>query len=433
MEKKKQDDKTVRLSEAVLTVASENVKAVAALEEGVKGLDAAVVVQGGHINDILRAAESGVTALAHFADESEKVASAIDGAADAAVRGRAQVDLLAKDASVLSSQAVSGGAFLGDIATRFEELYRTVQAIKDAAEHLSVISINTAIEAARAGEKGKGFSVIAREVRSLAERSGELSESIERGLSDISRGLEEARGASVAAVASAKSVSETTRRFSQEFSSITEGTARAKQLVTGFGSLIDDSLKSERLIQDGVKSIAEEGQFIKQKSDTTEALAQTLTASTAKVLEALGSVRTSRHERALDEARLIATSLSKIDLIDRSALDSALSASLQGSRAFELLYVMDAKGVQVSSNVVDPACGATIASKGFGENRSAKPYFEEPWRTRDVYVSRAYLSSATGSLCITASVPLFSSAGEFVGVFAADLNASGLGGTAACA
>ncbi len=431
VEQKKQEDKTVRLSEAVLTAASENVKTVAALEEGVKGLDAAVVVQGGHINDILRAVESGVSALAHFSDESEKVSSAIDGAANAAQRGRAQVELLAKDASVLSSQAVSGGAFLGDIATRFEELYRTVQAIKDAAEHLSVISINTAIEAARAGEKGKGFSVIAREVRSLADRSGELSESIERGLSDISKGLEEARGASAAAVASAQSVSETTRRFSQEFSSITEGTDRAKHLVSGFGSLIEDSLKAERLIQDGVKSIAEEGQFIKQKSDTTEALAKTLTASTAKVLEALGSVRTSRHERALDEARLIATSLSKVDLIDRSALDRALAGSLQGSRAFELLYVMDAKGVQVSSNVADPSCGG--ASKGYGENRSAKPYFEEPARTREVYVSRAYLSSATGSLCITASVPLFSPGGEFVGVFAADLDASGLGGESACA
>jgi methyl-accepting chemotaxis protein len=89
---------------------------------------------------------------------------------------------------------------------------------------------------------------------------------------------------------------------------------------------------------------------------------------------------------------------------------------------------MDAAGRQISSNVVNPSCAGTISTAGYGADRSAKEYFREPIRSERPYHSPAYISSASGSLCITASAPLFDAAGRIRGVLAADFDASGLSG-----
>ncbi len=420
------------VTEAVLQAAADNAKSVLALEESVDSLRSAAASQLTRIVDIREHIGRGVAALGHFARDAEGVAAAIDIVAASAERGRSRVETLAADIDVMAGQVASSGVFYRALSDTISEIVRITAALKENAEDLAVISINTAIEAARAGDKGKGFSVIAREVRKLADRSGELADAIGRSAGDAGAKVGSVGAAVESAAASARSASEASHAFSREFSSIAAESARAKKAVGGFSGVANERLEGERAMETLVKDIAAEARSITDRSDSAFSLAAALKESTKRSLEAISGERSVRHDRALAEVQRLAARLSASNLGARESLDAALSSAFGKSSAFELLYVMDPGGRQISSNVVNPACIGRISSDGFGADRSAKEYFAVPFRTRASYSSPAYLSSASGLLCITAAVPLFGADGSCRGVLAADFDAAGLA-EASCA
>ncbi|MFA6504687.1 MAG: methyl-accepting chemotaxis protein [Treponemataceae bacterium] len=417
------------VTEEILRAAAETAKTVQALELGVEGLKAAASSQEKRLGEIRENIGRGVEALGRFAQNADDVADSIDSVAASAQRGMGNVETLASDVRVMSGQVASSDGFLKDLAETINEIVKTVAAIKETSEDLAVISINTAIEAARAGDKGRGFAVIAREVRKLADRSGELSDLIGKSVTEAGTKLGGVRKAVGSAEASSRSAAEASQSFTNDFSTIVESALRAKELVAGFRAVARERLDGERNTEVQVLGISAEARAVIDKGNEVSSLAAALRSSTERTLSSIAGERSGRHEKALAEAEKLARSLVYIDLQSRESVDAALSAAFSRSDAFELLYVMDASGKQVSSNVINPSCVGKISTNGFGVDRSAKEYFREPARNRASYHSPAYLSSASGLLCITASVPLTDSTGMLRGVLAADVDAGGLSST----
>lgn len=412
------------LGDTMLSTAADTARTATLLESASKALLQASAAQDSRIEAILGRIEAGVADLRSFAADADRAAEAMDGAAEAARRGKAGVERLSADAEVIFRQTASSAAFLEDLRSTIGKIVGAAAAIKDIAEDLSVIAINTAIEAARAGEKGKGFAVLAREIRKLAERSGGLSDAIAADVVEAGSKLDGVRGSVADAEASSRSAAESASGFAREFDHIAGGTERAGAAMGRFRLLAHDRLESEQAIARMTGEMAAEGDTIVERSRETAEAAALLRKSTERTLASLGSLRTGSHDRALAEAGPCAESLAPVRLERRDELNGALKAVFARSEAFELLYVLDAAGRQVSDNIVNPARRGSISEAGYGADRSDREYYRVPFRTKEPYHSPAYLSSASGSLCITVSIPLLDAAGSVRGIFAADMYAA---------
>ncbi|RJX72965.1 methyl-accepting chemotaxis protein [Vibrio sinensis] len=232
--------------------------------------------------------EQVVTAITEMSSTAESVAqSAADAAKlthqtnDEANLSKAVVQEAVQSVSALVEEVASMSQSITAMSKDTDQIGSVLGVIGEIAEQTNLLALNAAIEAARAGEQGRGFAVVADEVRTLAARTQQSTSQVNEMLTKLRNGNNTVVNAMKTTQSSCQQTSETTARVMNSLDSMTESIIEINDLTTQIAASAEQqSVVTEEInrnmtsIQEMINNISHNGQ---QTVNSTHQLTDTNT------------------------------------------------------------------------------------------------------------------------------------------------------------
>jgi methyl-accepting chemotaxis protein len=238
-----------------------------------------------------------------FEDSASASSASAHRVEDIAVKGKTAIAGAVTQMNQITDSVTESAAVIEKLAERSMEIGQISDTISNIADQTNLLALNAAIEAARAGEAGRGFSVVAEEVRKLAEESGQAAQQIaaliasiqtdttqavdrmKKGTEDVQSGKEVVNKAGIAFETITSAVEELTSNSEAILSAARRSAQKAAELVEVMDG-INESGREVAVETESVSAATEEQSAsmdeIANASQKLAGLAQELQDSTTK-------------------------------------------------------------------------------------------------------------------------------------------------------
>jgi methyl-accepting chemotaxis protein len=242
--------------------------------------------------------DSVVTSINQVSASSEAVASDAQSAADLTEQAKQESE---KSKQVVANAMTSMNELLSEVDNTSEAIVAmsedtqriesVLHVIGEIAEQTNLLALNAAIEAARAGEQGRGFAVVADEVRALASRTRQSTDEI----NDMLAKLQAASHSVVSSMDSTKSRCETASQQTNEVTitldSMTQFTEDINQLVAQIASSVKEQSTVTELVNQNMVAINEMVQTLVNNGENTIDQTQKLSNQNLSLLSSVDKFR----------------------------------------------------------------------------------------------------------------------------------------------
>ncbi len=202
--------------------------------------------------------------IQEIASHAEQAAEIVHQVEDNAGRGLNTMQKTREHITNLVSQMQNSQSSINNLRAETESIGSVLEVIRGIAEQTNLLALNAAIEAARAGEQGRGFAVVADEVRTLASRTQESTEEIHRTILRLQDQAAATVSSMDTSVTHTHETSEMSEQASAAILSIREAIATLSDMNISIASAVEQQSVASAEISGGINRIAESSSRINE-------------------------------------------------------------------------------------------------------------------------------------------------------------------------
>ena len=206
------------------------------------------------------------------AQSANRVVVAADSAECSAQQGKSVVEETSKAMEELMQQISSAKPRVEELSRNSDNISQILEVITGIAEQTNLLALNAAIEAARAGEQGRGFAVVADEVRNLARRTQDSVVEIREVIANLQSGT----GQVVQAILSSHQQANVTQQRSQQAVVMIEEITRAIATIQEMSNQIEIAIKEQGKvsgeISENINSIRKTSEMVTRSAESSSSM-----------------------------------------------------------------------------------------------------------------------------------------------------------------
>jgi methyl-accepting chemotaxis protein len=211
--------------------------------------------QADQVNQVSSAIEEMTTTIVESSRNASDATEAAKGASTTATEGLKIVADTIQGMQRIAAVVKESSESISQLASSADKIGEIIGVIDDIADQTNLLALNAAIEAARAGEQGRGFAVVADEVRKLAERTGkatgEITEMI-RGIQSQTEGAVQGMGAGIQEVDKGRELAD---KAGTSLNSIVSMAQRVNDMIVQIATSTDEQSSAAEQISKSVEHI----------------------------------------------------------------------------------------------------------------------------------------------------------------------------------
>ena len=223
---------------------------------------------------------------------------------DAATFGMTSIEKTIRGMQNIKSSVEKTAGYIEKLGGRSEEIGKILNVIDDITDQTTLLALNAAILAAQAGEHGKGFSVVADEIKQLADRTSLSTQEIAHLIQSVQQEVSDAIGAMRDGLKSVETGFKVTSEAADALRKIVESSSKSSEMAAAIERLTSEQATSTSLVAEAVDRVLSMGEQIAKATSEQSKGIQLIMQSTEKMRDVAMHVRTATNEQSLNSKHI---------------------------------------------------------------------------------------------------------------------------------